>query len=104
MYFLADKPALGNTSELPPFQREFKLPFGYTATFHWPSGKIVWDPDFPRIRQPRAWRKLFEAYKAARRSFFEEVAALIGGNIMVVDMPDPDTVVGMDVIRKPVRH
>jgi hypothetical protein len=82
----------------------FKLPFGYTATFSFPSGEIYCDPDFPRIRKPRAWRKFFDAYKAARRSFFEEVAAVMGGRVMIVDTADLETVLGTDIIRPPVRH
>ena len=41
-----------------------QLPFGYRATFYYPPGDVYWEPDSPRIRQPRASRKFFDAYIA----------------------------------------
>jgi hypothetical protein len=41
----------------------------------------------PLIRKARARRKFFEAYQAARRSFLEEVAAVIGGDALILDIP-----------------
>jgi hypothetical protein len=102
MYCLTVNPNLRNTHV--SFHRKFSSPFGYTATFNWPSGRVDWSPHGPRIRKARAWRKFFDAYKLARRAFFEEVAVVLGGSVAVVDMPDPDTVLGIDVIHKPTRH
>jgi hypothetical protein len=86
------------------FSRTFNLPFGYTATFFFPPGDVCWAPDFPRIRQRRARRKFFAAYQAARRSFSEEVAVVVGGSVMIVDSPDLQTVIGTEVIHEPTRH
>jgi len=85
------------------FSRTFDLPFGYKVTFSFPKADVHWAPDFPRIRQRRVWRKFLAAYQAARRTFYEEVAAVIGGNIMLVDT-DLVNVVGTEVIRNPTRH
>jgi 8-oxo-dGTP pyrophosphatase MutT (NUDIX family) len=65
------------------------LPFGYRATFIWrrPNEpfEVRWSPELPRIRKPRPRRKFVAAYQAARREFFEEVGAVVGGMILVVD-------------------
>jgi hypothetical protein len=61
-------------------ERKFSLPLGYRVTFCWQPGEhfqLRWCPDVPLIRKARARRKFFEAYQAARRSFLEEVAAVI---------------------------
>jgi hypothetical protein len=82
-------------------ERQFVLPFGYEATFVWNAGlEVHWKPDTPRILKRRARNKLFGAYRAARREFFEEVAVLVGGNILVVDT-DLETVSGTEVIHMP---
>jgi hypothetical protein len=60
-------------------ERSFDLPFGYRATFIWRRAdepmEVHWSPDRPHIRKPRPHRKFLAAYQAARREFFEEVAA-----------------------------
>jgi hypothetical protein len=64
-----------------------KLPCGYTATFRWDNGmKVQWEPDIPRINSQRHLRKFFEAYTKARREFMTDVAATLGGGVLVVDM------------------
>jgi hypothetical protein len=70
-------------------ERSFDLPFGYRATFIWRGPdepfEVCWSPDLPRIRKPRPQRKFLAAYQTARREFFEEVAAVGGGAILVLD-------------------
>ena len=88
-------------------QRSFDLPFGYSATFQWKpeSGvKVRWEPERPLIRQTRAQRKFFEAYQAARRSFFEDVAAVVGGKVLIVDAPGFQDFESTEVIAPPTRH
>jgi hypothetical protein len=79
------------------------LPFGYRATFRWSRAMgsgVEWEPDVPRnIRSPRARRKLFEAYSAARRSFNQDVATTIGGAILIVDLDG-----AMEVVRPAAKH
>jgi hypothetical protein len=88
-------------------KRIFRLPLGYTATFCWRDGdlQVEWESDFPVIRKERHRRKFIDAYQAARRSFWEEVAAVLGGSILVVDADTALTTVDrMEVVRPPVRH
>jgi hypothetical protein len=71
-------------------ERKFSLPLGYRVTFCWQPGEhfqLRWSPDVPLIRNARARRKFFEAYQAARRSFLEEVAAVIGGDVLIFHIP-----------------
>jgi hypothetical protein len=66
-----------------------KLPFGYEATFIWRDGdlNVQWAPEAPRIESSRrAQRKFREAYNAARRSFYRDVATCIGGAVVVADV------------------
>ena len=66
------------------------LPHGYRAQFVWSAEgrfRLEWDPAAPNIRSGRHRRKFFEAYSAARRDFLESVAAVIGGNVAIVDVP-----------------
>jgi hypothetical protein len=88
-------------------ERAFDLPFGYRATFIWrsPLGplEVCWSPDQPFIRRPRPRRKFLEAYQAARREFFKEVALVVGGIVLVVDT-DLKTVSGHEVIVPPTQH
>jgi hypothetical protein len=85
-------------------ERHFWLPFGYSVTFRW-NGNLTarWEPDVPRIRTARAQRRFFNAYQTARRDFFQEVAAIVGGNVLVVDT-DLKRVIGMETFHKPTRH
>jgi hypothetical protein len=88
-------------------QRSFDLPFGYQATFQWKpeSGfKVRWEPDRPLIRQTRAQRKFFEAYQAARRSFLEDIAAIVGGKVLIVDAPGFQDFEPTEIITPPTRH
>ena len=88
-------------------ERSFDLPFGHRATFVWRRPdepfEVRWWPDQPRIRKPRPQRKFLAAYQAARREFFEEVGAVLGGKILVVDT-DLKTVCGHEVIVPPTQH
>jgi hypothetical protein len=92
-------------TQLPQLKRTYPLPFGFAATFAWNDGHLVveWNPDEPRIRKPRAWRKFFGAYKAARRDFYTDLAAMIDGNILIVDT-DLQKIDGMEVIAAPVKQ
>jgi hypothetical protein len=95
---------LGRNSEA--IERKFSLPFGYHATFRWHPGELLevqWAPNPPRIREGRARRKFFAAYQAARHAFLEEVAAVVGGNVLVVDT-NLREIVATEIIRKPTRH
>jgi hypothetical protein len=69
-------------------ERAFDLPFGYCATFIWRRRdeliEVHWLPDLPRIRNPRQQRTFLAAYQAARREFFEEVGAVVGGRVLIV--------------------
>jgi hypothetical protein len=90
-------------------ERKFSLPFGYEATFCWRLDGLEtrWCPDVPFIRKPRARRKFFAAYKVARRSFLEEVAAVVGGAVLILDISDTQdaiSVVDADHVHEPTRH
>jgi hypothetical protein len=47
----------------------------------------------PHIQSPRAQRKFRDAYNAARRAFFTDVATTIGGSVLVADIDGPTEVV-----------
>jgi hypothetical protein len=90
-------------------ERKFSLPFGYQATFHWhPDGlETHWCPDVPLLRRARARRKFLAAYQVARLSFLEEVAAVIGGDVLILDISGTQNAVGAigaQVVNKPTRH
>jgi hypothetical protein len=88
-------------------QRVFYLPFGYRATFRWrPEAgfEVRWSPDRPFLHKPRAQRRFFAAYQAARRSFFEDVAAVVGGKVLVIDSPGFQNFDRTEVISAPTRH
>ena len=88
-------------------ERGFDLPFGYRATFIWrrPYGplEVCWSPDQPCIRKPRPQRRFLGAYQAARREFLEDVAAVVGGSILVLGT-DLKAICGHEVIVPPTRH
>ena len=60
------------------------LPLGFTAEFTWTD---------------RAWRKFREAYNEARRSFLRDVATVIGGSALVMDIDGP-----LEVVKPGTRH
>ena len=88
-------------------ERAYDLPFGYCATFFWRRPdepiEVHWSPDLPRIRKPRPQRKFLVAYQAARREFFEEVAAVVDGSILVLGT-DLKAVCEHEVIVPPTQH
>jgi hypothetical protein len=88
-------------------ERSFDLPFGYRATFIWRRPdepfEVRWSPNRPRIGKSRPQRKFLAAYQAARRKFFDDVAAVGGGMILIVDT-DLKTVCEREVIVPPTQH
>ena len=93
----------------PALERKFILPFGYEATFHWRLDGLEtrWCPDLPFIRKPRARRKFFAAYQVARRSFLKEVAAVVGGAVLILDISDTQNsirAVAAEFVREPTKH
>jgi hypothetical protein len=88
-------------------KRTFDLPFGYRVTFilRRPYGplEVSWSPDQPRIRKPRPQREFRAAYQAARREFFEEVAAVVGGGVLILDS-DLKKIWGHEIIVPPTQH
>jgi predicted transcriptional regulator of viral defense system len=66
------------------------LPMGYRVTFKFAPAthtlSVEWAPDVPSLSSPRHRRKFFEAYKAARRDFFTNIATTIGGSVRVADL------------------
>ena len=55
---------------------------------------VEWLPDIPRIEKPQLQRKFRMAYEAARRSFLTDVAAALGGSVIVIDTDGQFEVVG----------
>ena len=88
-------------------ERGFDLPFGYRVTFilRRPYGplEVSWSPDQPRIRKPRPQREFRAAYQAARREFFEEVAGVVGGGVLILDT-DLKKICGHEIIVPPTQH
>jgi hypothetical protein len=97
--------AAGGRSSL--IDRSFDLPFGYRATFMWRGAdepiEVHWSPDQPRIRKLRPRRKSLSAYQAARREFFEDVAAVGDGIFLVLDT-NLKAICGHEVIVPPAQH
>ena len=76
-----------------PITHIARLPHGFRVRFTWSAGglQVEWEPDVPRIKSRRQWRKFFEAYIAARHEFLRTVATSLGINIGIVDVPDEVT-------------
>lgn len=73
-----------------------RLPFGFSATFTWSSTSgtaVEWDPHVPQITSPRARSKFYKAYRDARRAFYQDIATVIGGAALIVDMDGTSEVV-----------
>ncbi len=84
-----------------------RLPFNFTAEFSWDGGRMVvaWSPDAPTgFKSRRAFRRLFDAYAAARAEFLELVATAMGGNVAVVDAPALEPEAAVTVVRAATRH
>jgi hypothetical protein len=47
---------------------------------------VAWEPNPPDIRSNRAWRKFRDAYNAARRSFMTDIATVVGGSALILDI------------------
>lgn len=88
----------------PSLERSFSLPHGYCVTFCSAPGQPFearWSPDVPKIRKARHRQKFLEAYQVARRVFLQEVAATMGGNVLVVDT---DRCLTCETILAPTKH
>lgn len=83
--------------------RTLALPMGIKVTFVFLRSantiRVEWDPYIPEIRSPRHRRKFFEAYQAARRSFAEDIATIIGSSVGVADLNGE-----FETIRPSTRH
>ena len=77
------------------------LPHGYRAEFTWAAGvmSVAWSPRVPAIRSPRARRKFRAAYNEARREFMRDVATVVGGSALIVDIDGP-----LEVVKPGTRH
>ncbi|MEH2517804.1 hypothetical protein V1279_003377 [Bradyrhizobium sp. AZCC 1610] len=85
-------------------ERSYSLPHGYCVTFCCDAGQSFearWSPAVPQIRKARQRHKFLEAYQAVRRVFLQEVAATIGGNVLVVDT---DRCMTCETILAPTKH
>jgi hypothetical protein len=84
-------------------QHTARLPHGYVATFRWKGRErpmaVEWSPGVPRILSNRARRKFFTAYAAARRAFLTDVAAVLGGAVVVADVTGE-----VEAVPVPVKH
>jgi hypothetical protein len=81
---------LRQRSVMSPIAHTARLPHGFRVRFSWTAEKslqVEWEPDVPRIQSARHRRKFFEAYATARREFMRIVATVIGGNVVIVDVP-----------------
>jgi hypothetical protein len=86
-------------------QRTVRLPYGYRATFVFRPDphffEVFWEPDRPRIRSARAWRKFQAAYFEARDEFLSEAMTMTGQSMAVVT---PGTTRELAIIEPEVRH
>jgi hypothetical protein len=89
---------------IPSLERTYSLPYGYRVTFCCNHGNPIearWSPVVPHIRAQRQQRKFLDSYRAVRREFLQEIAATIGGNVLVVDT---DRHMTSETILAPTRH
>jgi hypothetical protein len=88
--------------------RVFRLPHGFMVRFSYSEAAGLaadWHPYLPTIWSPRARRKFLAAYDAARNSFLEEIAQLIGGTVLVTDTNEAGTEIEtITTIRPPAVH
>lgn len=72
--------------------RRFKLPHGVHVKFSYPVPHgvmhVEWDPAMPEFTSNRAARRFEEAYRAARDTFMQDIAQLIGGKVLVLDLTE----------------
>jgi hypothetical protein len=89
-------------------KRKFSRPFGYQVTFQLHPGGLCearWSPDVPLIRKAPARRKFFEASHSARRFFLDELAAVVDGDIVILDISGlRNDHLYADFVRAPTRH
>jgi hypothetical protein len=76
--------------------RRFKLPHGVRVTFSFPAPPLgiscEWDPEMPRFVSNRAASRFEKAYLAARDEFMQDVAQLIAGAVLTIDLDQDDKV------------
>jgi hypothetical protein len=82
------------------------LPYGYTAYFRFEYGHfhIVWAPEVPVIKSPRARQKFMKAYVRARDQYMEIVATAIGGRVMMLDGLSPADIAAAHIADPAERH
>ncbi|RVD69859.1 MAG: hypothetical protein E5V62_03220 [Mesorhizobium sp.] len=72
-----------------PFRhiRAFSLPYGATVTFNWGAEGFdrVVDPKPPPDLSPRQRQQFLDAYLAARRDFLNDLSAMLGGPVVILD-------------------
>jgi hypothetical protein len=78
-------------------RRRYRLGFGLTVEFIFRPelarrGEVCpgalscdWDPAIPRFPPGNTRNKFLRRYRAARNDFYQDVAQLLGGNLMNVD-------------------
>ena len=78
------------TAKLPTLTRTYPLPLGFEVEFSigtddtgTPHFVAAWAPRRPNRRE---FRKLLEAYRAARHRFAADVSAELGGSVAIVEV------------------
>ena len=87
-------------------QHTASLPHGYIATFTYSSAigfRVEWQPAVPYIRNARHLRRFMAAYTAARDAFMADLAGMVGGRVLTVDV-SKNGVKAITVAEPPTRH
>ena len=81
-------------------RRRYRLGFGVAVEFVFRPGECQkddlsatalvceWDPAMPRFRPGNAKNKFLRRYTAARDDFLQDVAQLVGGSVLNVDLDE----------------
>jgi hypothetical protein len=67
-----------------PLEQTVRLPHGYTVTLKWSARAglaFKWVPEYPTFGKESASRRFWNKYYAARDSFMQEVANVLGKTI-----------------------
>jgi hypothetical protein len=73
--------------------RTFDLPYRHRVTFIYSREagfRTEWTPDLPRntLRSQRATNRMISAYLKARSEFADELATVLGGDVLVASLSD----------------